>query len=176
MTAGASALWLAYHGRTKLIQKYGKENLAAAFRHVLKDTVYPPAGWKTSKYGDGIIDVRALLEKTPAAKSTVMAAAPKAKALTSVAAVTELFPEISTAKAKTVLAKTFHCKPGELEAELAPFDQEFRYHLATNPELRAAILRNAKAKSMSGLSAKTLARPEMLGKRASHGLSKRLGF
>ncbi len=176
VTAGACALWLAYHGRANLIQKYGKENLSAAFRHVLRNTVETPSGWKKSKYGAGIIHVQRLLDSKLGAKSTVLAAAPKAKALSAVAAVTELFPEISTTKAKTVLAKTWKCKPSELERELSQFQHEFRYLLATNPEFRAAILRNAKAKSLRGLSAKTLARPEMLGKRASIGLGKRLGI
>lgn len=176
VTAGACALWLAYHGRSKLIRKYGKENLSVAFRHVLRNTVETPPGWKKSKYGTGIIHVHRLLDTKLAAKSTVLAAAPKAKAVSSVATVTELFPEISTVKAKTVLAKTWKCKPGELEAELSPYQHEFRYLLATNPNLRAALVRNAKAKSLSGISAKTLARPEMLGKRASVGLGKRLGI
>lgn len=176
VTAGACALWLAYHGRSNLIQKYGKENLSAAFRHILRNTVETPPGWKKSKYGTGIINVRRLLEAQLPAKSTVKAAAPKAKALSSVAAVTELLPEISNVKAKTVLAKTWKCKPSELEAELAPYDHEFRYLLATNPAFRTAIVRNSTAKSLRGISAKTLARPEMLGKRATAGLRKRLGI
>jgi thermitase len=175
LTAGACALWLAYHGRSRLVRKYGKENLYAVFRHVLRATAEVPRGWKKSRYGAGIINVRRLLDAKLPAKSTVLAAAPKAKTLSTVASVTELLPEISTAKAKTVLAKTWKCKPGELEAELAPYEHEFRYLLVTNPDLRAAILRNARAKSLRGISARTLARPDMIGKRASPGLSRRLG-
>ncbi|HEY5622423.1 MAG TPA: S8/S53 family peptidase, partial [Gammaproteobacteria bacterium] len=42
MTAGACAMWLAYHGRSELIRKYGKENLAAVFRHLLVNNVETP--------------------------------------------------------------------------------------------------------------------------------------
>lgn len=176
MTAGACAMWLAFHGRAKLIQKYGKENLSAAFRHVLRSTVNTPPGWKISRYGTGIIDATKLLQANLPAKSTVLAGVPAPKSISSVAEILALFPEISTAKTKVVLAKTWKCKPSELKTELDAYDHEFRYLLATNPELRATILRHAMAKSKSGISAKTLAKPKILGRRASRGLKTRLGL
>jgi thermitase len=176
MTAGACATWLAFHGRAKLVEKYGKENLSTVFRHMIRSTVHTPPGWKTSQYGTGIIDVSKLLQAKLPAKSTVLAAAPAPKSISNVSEIVGLFPEISTGKTKVVLAKTWKCKPSELEAELAAYDHELRYMLVTNPDLRATFLQRAMSKSISGISAKTLAKPELLGRRATRSLKNRLGL
>lgn len=175
MTAGACALWLAYHGRRNLIARYGKENLEAVFRHLAVDTVETPTGWKKSRYGSGILNVKALLDAKLPAKSTVLAAQPKAKPMSSLSAVTEMLPEIGSMRSKVTLSKMWKCKPSELSDELSDYRQEFCYLLATNPEFRNAIVRNASAKSPRGMSAKSLAKPDMLGRKTSRGLAKRLG-
>ena len=87
-----------------------------------------------------------------------------------------LFPEASAAKTRTVLARTWDCKPGELGAAMRGYDQEFRYHLVTNPELRNVFLRKAMSKRPGAVSKKVLSGPGMLGKRASRGLKRKLGI
>jgi hypothetical protein len=60
--SGAAALWLAYHGRDALMERYGRHRLQAVFRHVLLRSAQP---WQTAelgtRYGRGILDARALL-------------------------------------------------------------------------------------------------------------------
>ena len=63
ITAGVCALWLAYHGRDQLIQRYGASNLASVFKEILVTAgVDTPAGWDRQKYGAGILDASQVLE------------------------------------------------------------------------------------------------------------------
>ena len=60
--AGACALWLAFHGRDELIQRYGARNIAPVFREILVTSgVNVPPGWRTSDHGAGILNVENLL-------------------------------------------------------------------------------------------------------------------
>lgn len=60
--AGAAALWLVRHGRAALLAQYqGGPKLAEVFKHLIRSTARVPAGWDTSGYGAGILDVSALL-------------------------------------------------------------------------------------------------------------------
>jgi thermitase len=62
LTAGVAALWLSYHGRTRLIALYGRDRLAAVFKQLLQRTCRTPSGWDASDYGPGIVNARALLD------------------------------------------------------------------------------------------------------------------
>jgi serine protease len=64
LTAGTAALWLAHHGRDKLIQEAAKrgETLQEMFRRLARATARRPDGWDSSKMGAGVVDARALLE------------------------------------------------------------------------------------------------------------------
>ena len=81
LTAGVAALWLAYHGRDKLIAtlKPG-EKLQDRFRGLLRDTARRPdhGQWDPSNYGTGIVDAEALLRAdpmgTPMTESAIIAA------------------------------------------------------------------------------------------------------
>jgi subtilisin family serine protease len=63
LTAGVAALWLAHHGRENLIAKYGKSALQAVFIDVVRRTARRPTGWDGSRYGSGIVDADALLNR-----------------------------------------------------------------------------------------------------------------
>lgn len=58
--AGAAALWLSYHDRMTLIDRYGKHRLQQVFLHVLRASARRPDGWEDG-YGTGILDVEHLL-------------------------------------------------------------------------------------------------------------------
>jgi thermitase len=60
-TAGLAALWLSYHGRQNLIDRYRKERLSSVFKRLLQKTCHAPKGWDTSDFGPGIADAYALL-------------------------------------------------------------------------------------------------------------------
>lgn len=62
LTAGACALWLAYHNQEWLIKKYGRPFLLDVFRYCLENSCIKPSGWDTNNRGMGILDVKALLE------------------------------------------------------------------------------------------------------------------
>ena len=174
IVAGACALWLAYHGRASLQAKYGKENLSAAFRYVLRKTAARPGDWPTDRYGRGIIDVESLLKERLPARPTITSLAPSPEPASALTELLELCPDVRDARVKNVLARTWGCTIGELDNELEPFEQELRYLMATNPELREAIVKRARAKRISGISSATLAKPEILGRKTSRGLAKRL--
>ena len=61
LVASAAALWLSYHGRERLLERYGPEGTVQVFRQLLRDTSRRPHGWATATNGDGILDVSALL-------------------------------------------------------------------------------------------------------------------
>lgn len=61
--AGAAALWLQYHGRDRLLERYGgAQPLQSVFRDALARSARRPDGWRTDRHGAGILDVEALLE------------------------------------------------------------------------------------------------------------------
>jgi hypothetical protein len=75
--AGAAALWLAYHGRDRLIRRYGAASLQAAFVAAVRASARKPRGWD-DRFGAGILHAEALLRaKLPTARET-RAAAPEA--------------------------------------------------------------------------------------------------
>jgi hypothetical protein len=63
MTAGVAALWLAFHGRDNLLEKYGPHNvrLAEVFRTVMKRSVDPPPRYLFGGFG-GIINAKRVLQ------------------------------------------------------------------------------------------------------------------
>lgn len=72
LTAGVAALWLAHHGRQKLIDSLVPgEKLQDRFTQLLKLTARVPSDWNRSDFGAGIVDALALLKAgvgTPATR------------------------------------------------------------------------------------------------------------
>ena len=70
LSAGIAALWLAHHGRDRLISllKPG-ETLSARFRALLAATARVPQGFDTANFGAGIADADRLLATDPASIS-----------------------------------------------------------------------------------------------------------
>jgi thermitase len=61
LVAGVAALWLSYHGRDKLIQRYGAENIPIIFNQMLRDCCDRFPTWKPNKFGAGIVNVEKLM-------------------------------------------------------------------------------------------------------------------
>jgi serine protease len=59
--AGVAALWLAYHGRDQLIQRYGVEKIPFIFNQILRDSCDKFPTWKPGKFGQGIVNAEKLL-------------------------------------------------------------------------------------------------------------------
>ena len=61
-TAGVAVLWLSFHKRSTLIEKYGKDRLASIFKQLLQSTCRTPNGWDAGLFGAGIVHAKRLLE------------------------------------------------------------------------------------------------------------------
>ena len=174
ITAGTCALWIAFHGRSKLITKYGVENLSAAFRLCLSSSARTPSNWKKSKYGSGLVDAKALLSLPLPTKSAAATAAIQPKSAGDLAPILDYFEGGKRANARIILARMFNCKPSQLPGAIKEYREELCYHLATNPELRSTLVGLSMAKSASALPAKSKARKPMFSEPISRGLRQRL--
>jgi hypothetical protein len=76
MVSGAAALWLCRR-KAELAAAYPlKWQVVEAFKRLARQTSRRPANWNSGAFGDGVLDVRALLEAPlPAASSLVQDAA-----------------------------------------------------------------------------------------------------
>jgi hypothetical protein len=73
IVAGVAALWLAHHGRARLLQRYGgKVPLQYVFKYLLRRTARS-APIDPATYGPGIVDAVALLQADLPAPGTVVA-------------------------------------------------------------------------------------------------------
>lgn len=140
--AGACALWLAFHGRDRLLNKYGPRGLVRVFERMLAATVETPSGWDNSKYGRGIVNARALLERAlPATAPSAVeskALAQKHAAEAVLDRVAALFPGVAAGKVCQAVAASFG-----VSAEAVPtFASEIAFHLLTSPKLHEEVRRN----------------------------------
>ena len=74
-TAGVAALWLAFFGKQALLEVADEchVNLQELFRNALKTTARAPGAWNPKKYGSGIVDAAALLNRRPTCEDGAMA-------------------------------------------------------------------------------------------------------
>ena len=145
-TAGACALWLAFHGREALITRYGKGQIAAVFKEVLMTHgVTTPAGWQTDKHGAGILDVEKLLSAslpaTPPASGLRMRASPAARAQNDVDRFLPYYPDVDSERVRRGLVRLLSTTDRELPLVLADLGDELLFHVATNPDVRASVLK-----------------------------------
>ncbi len=157
-TAGACALWLAFHGRRKLIDRYGAKRIAAVFKEVLMSKgVTVPAGWDKSRHGAGILDVKKLLQAplpaTPPAAGMGLRAAAPALAAAPPGPLDEFlpyFPGKSRPQVRRGLVKFLKTTEADLPETLVRVGDELLFHVATNPEVRATIAGEAPARRAAG--------------------------
>lgn len=78
--AGIAALWLAKHGRTRIIQACGgKEKLPPTFMQLLRATATPVPGWPPGQFGGGLADADKLLAAALPNGATAPTLAPTAQ-------------------------------------------------------------------------------------------------
>lgn len=141
-TAGLAALWLAHWGRDFLKDKYPTVPLAEVFRYVLKRSCVRPPGWNTRKWGSGIVDAKALLEKALPETAQVRqamrykSAADKAIEAEQFQVLAEAFEEVPLATLKARLTRL----TGQADAAaLVGLEDELTFHILTTPTLRNAL-------------------------------------
>ncbi len=145
-TAGACALWLAHHGRDALIARYGRGQIAAVFKEVLMTQgVETPRGWRTDKHGAGILNVEKLLlaplPATPPASGLRMRAATMGRRENDVDRFLPYFPDAEPAEVRRGLARVLQASDRDLPDVLLDLGDELLFHVATNPSVRARVLR-----------------------------------
>lgn len=59
--AGVAALWLSYHGRDQLIQRYGVEKIPFIFNRILRESCDRVPIWEQGKFGAGLVNVEKVL-------------------------------------------------------------------------------------------------------------------
>ncbi|MGH3983754.1 MAG: S8 family peptidase [Pseudonocardiaceae bacterium] len=137
--AGIAALWLAHHGHQALCDRYGRNQVQAAFLHLLRTPgvcVRPP-GWDDD-WGVGRIDANALLSQPlpdPSAVGGVaaFAAGGADDPVSRLAALTSTDPE----RVRGWLAETLG--PDDIDARARRFEGEFAYLLLEDPSFLAGL-------------------------------------
>ncbi len=146
---GVAALWLSFHGREKILQKYAGKNIKIndLFRQLLAESADKPPLDHGGQFGAGIVNVKRLLEtplpevggSSPALMENIDAGALSpdgAAAVDAVAAVFDTVPQFSVQERLT----TITALPGqELDTALDGVEAELLFHLVTNPALREAM-------------------------------------
>jgi hypothetical protein len=140
-TAGACALWLAFHGKSALVQRYGTAGLARAFRRVLTSSgVRTPNGWPTDRMGAGILDVVKLLTAPlPLTTAGVRSAAP----VGAVERALDYFPDDDPDRVMQALTASVPAerttKSRAVRRAMDEAGDELLFQLATDPALRARV-------------------------------------
>lgn len=140
-TAGACALWLAFHGKSALVQRYGTAGLARAFRRVLTSSgVRTPNGWPTDRMGAGILDVVKLLTAPlPLTTAGVRSAAPSG----AVERALDYFPDDDPDRVMQALTASVPAerttKSRAVRRAMDEAGDELLFQLATDPALRARV-------------------------------------
>ncbi|MBE9215942.1 S8/S53 family peptidase [Plectonema cf. radiosum LEGE 06105] len=145
LVAGVAALWLSYHGRDKLIQRYGAEKIPFIFNQLLRETCDTPVNWKPNRYGAGIVNAEKLLA-APLPDNINRSVIPPAFALQqhtliesgeldTFAHMFESQQENNGDLLNLQLAQLLQTNQTELPKKLQEIGQELAFCFAVNPEL-----------------------------------------
>jgi len=135
-TAGIAALWLAHHGRSRLIAKYGDASfIPLVFQQILATEGFvAPPDWDTRKFGPGIIDAVRVL-KAPLPDSVAVAAGTGGNAED----LRAIFDDVPRERVTAVFGELLGVSDSALESTLADFGQELTHHVLLDPQLRADL-------------------------------------
>jgi thermitase len=181
-TAGACALWLAFHGRDALIARYGASQVAAVFKELLMTHgVTTPPGWKRDRHGAGILDVEKLLAAplplTPPAVGIHVRAALAPRAANDIDRFLEYFPGEDPGRVRQGLVRLMKTTERDLPLVLAEMGDELLFHVATNPAVRARVVKGPAAKKRGrAISTRAIAAPatQRLDREISPALRRRM--
>ena len=163
--AGVAALWLSYHGREKLIERYGAEKIPFIFNQILRTTCEEMPAWEQGSFGAGLVNARSVLA-APLPDDVNFPLTPTAFAFqthvaldsgsfetfahmfqTSLSVSEKAFKTTDVANAilRARLAQLLLTTEIEVPSRLAEIGQELAFHFAANPDLY-----NTFAASMAG--------------------------
>jgi thermitase len=179
--AGAAALWLAFHGRKRLLKKYGANRLASVFREILATHGFErPQGWDYDKYGVGILRADRLLEAklptTPrAAGLAPMALRAPRRPPSHLERIADYFPEADRQGLGSALEQLLRTRPEDLDDLLERNGDELIFHLATNAKLRSSV-HQASRRQPTATARRRLSTNRALLKNASRTLRRQMGL
>jgi subtilisin family serine protease len=139
--AGVAALWLAFHGRDKIIDRYGPSRVQAAFVYLLKTAgrrVPPdwPKGW-----GAGLVDAEALLSVSlPDAAKVSDAVSAVGSEDDPVSRLSALLGNTDPDAVRHALEVRFHASGPDLDMLLYRFEGELVYHVIESDKFRHSLL------------------------------------
>ena len=141
LTAGACALWLAFHGRDNLIARYGSPAyVPTVFKQVLTTHgVRRVPGWATDAFGAGILDVEALLQAPLPAEAPPTLDVEGPEPLSALDEIASFFPDLAPEDIKRALCRFLVPDPSQLEEAVESVAEEICFLTATEPDFRAAI-------------------------------------
>lgn len=141
--AGVASLWLAHHGRSALIARYGAARIQDVFLHMLRTVGHrAPPGWDASEFGSGIVDALALLRAQLPARSAVPGARliAASKVFDPVERVHVLCPELPADELRRRLIELLGGSERTLSRQVDRYGAEVAFLLAEDPEFRAAFV------------------------------------
>jgi hypothetical protein len=144
--AGAAALWLAYHGREALIERYGRHRLQAVFLHLIATRGHRrPRGWDEQNFGAGVLDAEALLKAPLPDRTEVDSMTPELvlEAETIPPAgerVAVLFPDLTPDEVEERLAALFGVRREALSGKLERYEAELVRMFSERPEAWKAFM------------------------------------
>jgi serine protease len=155
-----AALWLSYHGRDKLIEKYGIEKIPFIFNRILRDSCDRIPDWDSRKVGTGLVNAEKVLAAPLPDRFEELMVSP-ALDLTEhipldegrIETFNHLFEQSltdvrlegveesvrSNAVLESKLAELLGVSVAELPRRLKEVGQELAFHLATNPDVYKAF-------------------------------------
>ena len=171
--AGAAACWLSFHGRERLLERFGREGLQSAFVHTLKGSSRSVPTLPAGRFGAGILDVEALL-RAPLPDATELPPLQEAVEVASVSGVDlyELFPDVDRALVDERLAKALGV-PREAVPELV--ERYGRELLSVVAEDRTLHEHLGRPDSILEVAQATEATPLVSGRRLSLELAQVVG-
>ena len=163
-TAGVTALWLAHHGRDKLLQSFPGARLVSVFKELLmRQGVDTDPGWETGKHGAGIVNalkvLQAPLPPSAPAMGVKMRASKPRPAQNDIDRIAAYFPEASTDQVRKMLRHALGVSDRQLSTTLSDLADEFIFHVATDPAVRFKLLDRIKpANKAAGIKTATTAK------------------
>jgi thermitase len=145
VTAGACALWLAFHGRDRLIRDYGAENVPSIFKELLmRHGVDTPPEWDQEKFGAGILNVEKLLAAplpptALAAGLTSLHASTAPRQENDMDRLVRYFPALDPGSIRRRIIKLLNTDEESINRFLAVCGDELSFQLATDPGLREVL-------------------------------------
>lgn len=156
--AGIAALWLSYHGREALVQKYGLRNIPRVFVQVLKGSCDPIGNREAGKFGAGLVNAEKILTTPLPGKieelelnSAEMEFSQGLKHVASIEMFENLFEKdllrIQTIMGtdtsfilRKLLAEVLRMEEDNLPNAIQAIGQEILFNFVTNPDLYKACL------------------------------------